>query len=252
MNPAYLLRGEVHHARYVQAGHRFRHRSQAVLLKLSALGERAGGYGWGLNRHALLSVRDRHHGDGGPLLQWLDQKLAGSGLSRQAGDEVWLWTFPAVLGYVFKPVSFWIVQPGQGGPVRAIVAEVNNTFGDRHTYVLNPGPDGYRNGETLRADKAFYVSPFFPVSGHYEFRFFWPDQPEAPGARAVARIELWNQDSRQLSTSVSGQLTPMTQRRAALAFCQSPWQSMAIISRIHLHALRLWRKGVTFIPRSSA
>lgn len=252
MNPAYLLRGEVQHARYVQASHRFRHRSQAMLLRLSALGNRAGGMGWGLNRPALLTVRNQHHGDGGPLLEWLDQQLGRGGLKRSTDDEVWLWTFPAVLGYVFKPVSFWIVQPRMGGKVRAIVAEVNNTFGDRHTYLLDPGPDGYTNGDTLEADKAFYVSPFFPVKGTYRFRFFWPSQPDAPGARAVARIELWDEGVRQLSTSVGGRLSPLSQRRAALAFCQSPWQSMAIIGRIHLHALRLWRKGVTFIPRSSA
>jgi len=94
--------------------------------------------------------------------------------------EVWLHCYPRVLGFTFKPVSFWYCHRPDGS-LRAIVVEVNNTFGERHCYLL----DTPRYGAELRATKVFHVSPFCAVEGGYRFRFML-----TPGMdRTVARID---------------------------------------------------------------
>jgi DUF1365 family protein len=84
-----------------------------------------------------------------------------------ATGEVWLHCYPRVLGYTFKPVSFWYCHRRADGSLRAIVVEVNNTFGERHCYLL----DAPRYGVELQARKVFHVSPFCEVEGGYRFRF---------------------------------------------------------------------------------
>ena len=88
-----------------------------------------------------------------------------------ADGEVRLMTLPRVLGYGFNPVSFWLCHDRDGG-LRAVVAEVNNTFGERHSYLCRH--DDHRAigaGDRIRARKAFHVSPFMAVEGQYVFRF---------------------------------------------------------------------------------
>ena len=93
--------------------------------------------------------------------------LQSQGITDTGGD-IWLQTYPRVWGYSFKPVSFWYCFDDTAkGRLRAVVAEVNNTFGERHCYVLH-APTW---GETITADKVFHVSPFCEVQGHYAFCF---------------------------------------------------------------------------------
>ena len=106
----------------------------------------------GMNRAAPMAVLDRDHGDGRPLLEWIDALLADHGIA-DAGGEVWLHTFPRVFGYVFNPVSFWFAHRSDGS-LRAVVCEVNNTFGERHCYLLAQGRSAVgagRHGGSLGA-----------------------------------------------------------------------------------------------------
>jgi uncharacterized protein len=99
-----------------------------------------------------------------PWLGWMNL-LHKEGIDDATG-EVWLQAFPRVLGHAFKPVSFWYAHRADGS-LAAIVAEVNNTFGERHCYLL-PEP---QYGQTMLAHKVFHVSPFCDVQGEYRFRF---------------------------------------------------------------------------------
>ena len=239
-----LVVGQVWHARLKPFGHAFRYRAFYLQLPLKQLQDNADrGLGWAVNRTALLSVRDRDHGDGRPLLDWATDTLRSAGI-HDADGEIWLQTFPRMLGYVFKPVSFWFCERVDGSTA-AIIAEVNNTFGDRHIYVLRPGGHGLLNGETLAADKAFYVSPFFGIRGSYRFRFFKSDA----GGHDVARIEYRDQEGALLLTSMSGVSRKLTQAEAARAWLSFPFHSMGVIVRIHWQALKLWLKGAKFHPR---
>ena len=168
--------------------------------------------------------------------------LAREGLSRADG-EVWLQTFPRVLGYVFNPVSFWLCHD-RAGKLRAVLCEVNNTFGEHHNYLLaHPDERPIEPGDVLSAGKVFHVSPFCEVAGGYRFQFALD-----PAAIRV-RIDYDDPAGKLLATSVSGRAQALTSARLAMAFVLYPWMTAAVIARIHWQALRLWVKGVRFVPK---
>jgi hypothetical protein len=195
------------------------------------------------NRFALLSFHDRDHGVGGDdALAWIDALLQAEGVTDARG-EVWLHTYPRVLGVVFKPVSFWYCHRSDG-TLAAIVAEVNNTFGERHCYLLD-GPD-LAWGRELRSRKVFHVSPFCSLQGHYRFRFM------RTADRTVARIDHDDEHGALLQTSVSGHLQPLDAAAVRRAFFGMPLMSLGVIVRIHWQALRLWFKRVPFVSKPPA
>jgi DUF1365 family protein len=161
-----------------------------------------------------------------------------------ADGEVWLQTYPRVLGYVFKPVSFWHCERADGS-LAAIVAEVNNTFGERHCYLLAGEQLAY--GRDLQARKVFHVSPFSHIVGGYRFRFMRSATPD--GERCVARIDHEDADGALLQTSLSGRLSPLTRASARAAFFGVPMMSFGVIARIHWQALRVWAKRVPYVKK---
>ena len=156
-----------------------------------------------------------------------------------ADGEVWLHCYPRVLGYTFKPVSFWYCERADGS-LRAIVVEVNNTFGERHCYLL----DEPAWGKELRAEKVFHVSPFCDVCGGYRFRFLFNQKDGV--LRTVARIDHDDAAGALIETSVSGALEPATRAALRRALWHYPVMTLAIIARIHWQALRLWTQRVGF------
>jgi DUF1365 family protein len=217
---------------------------------------------WHINRPGALSFFETDHGDGRPLEQggavaWIDELLQREGIVDASG-ELWLQTYPRVLGYTFKPVSFWYCHRAaedQGGALRAIVVEVNNTFGERHCYVLNAP----RYGAQQRATKVFHVSPFNPVQGHYRFRFM--RSANDMQARIVARVDYYDDspavsdislDAAVLQTSLSGRLQPITPATLRRALWRYPAMTLGVMLHIHMQALRLWLKKVPFFRKPAA
>jgi DUF1365 family protein len=195
------------------------------------------------NRRAALSFHDADHGDGrANAVEWLDEVLAQHGI-RDAGGEAWLHCIPRVLGYTFKPVSFWYCHRADG-TLRAIVVEVNNTFGQRHCYVL----DEPAWGREHEAPKAFRVSPFCRVEGRYRFRFLFTPRRD----RTVVRIDHDDAQGALLRTSVSGELRPATRAELRRALWRFPLLTAGIVARIHWQALKLWLARVPFVPDSGA
>nr|WP_222622472.1 DUF1365 domain-containing protein [Ramlibacter albus] len=232
-----IATGDVRHARLRPVRHAFRYPSLFVLLPLRSW---RGGGALARNRFAPLSFHDADHGDGrGDALSWIDGLLRSEGIDDATG-EVWLQCFPRVFGYAFKPVSFWYCERADGR-LRAIVAEVNNTFGDRHCYLL----DAAQWGRELQARKVFHVSPFCAVEGGYRFRFLWARERQ----RIVVRIAHDDATGPLLETSVSGELQPLTAGRALRAWLRFPLHGLGVVARIHWHALRLWLAGVPFFRR---
>jgi DUF1365 family protein len=240
--------GRVRHRRLRPAHHGFDYPTYFLLLPLRAL-RAAPDPALARNRFAAIGFHDRDHGDGGDdCLAWIDDLLQREGIA-DADGEVWLHCYPRVLGYVFKPVSFWYCHR-RDGSLAAIVAEVNNTFGERHCYLLD-GP-GLGFGRELQARKVFHVSPFCRVEGDYRFRFMRTDlDPGRQRPRTVVRVDHHDGDGPLLLTSVGGELEPLTRRSLRRVFFGMPMMTLGVIGRIHWQALRLAFKRVPFMPKPS-
>jgi DUF1365 family protein len=242
--------GQVRHARLRPAAHRFTYPTYFLMLPMRQL-RAAPSPALPRNRRGLISFYDRDHGDGGDdALRWLEQLLASEGVHDAVG-EIWLHCYPRVLGFTFKPVSLWYCHRPDDS-LAAVVVEVNNTFGERHCYLLC-GPD-LAFGRELRAAKAFHVSPFCHVSGSYRFRFMRNDLAAGasrPGAlaRTVARVDHHDDSGLLIQTSVSGVLNPLTPARLRAAFFGMPLMTLGVMLRIHWQALRLWTKRVPYFHK---
>lgn len=249
--PVQFAFGEVRHARLRPVINRFRYRAFFLRLRIdrpmAPTAVRLAGIPLlGLGRPGLISFRPEDHGDGtADPAGWARSILAGAGL--EADGAIWLHCFARVLGYAFRPVSFWFCHATDGRLV-AVLAEVNNTFGERHCYLL----DAPRYGQPCEADKVFHVSPFCPVRGRYRFVFMRTD---GPSPRTVARIDYFDDAQSEqalLNTSVSGELLPLNARTLRRALWTYPAMTLGVIARIHWQALRLWLKQAPFFRQPPA
>ncbi|EHR73414.1 hypothetical protein BurJ1DRAFT_4628 [Burkholderiales bacterium JOSHI_001] len=244
LSQARLGLGEVRHTRLRPVHHAFAYPIWFVLLPLRSL-RRAPAMALPRNRRGWVSFHDADHGDGGPdCLAWVEQLLQAHGVN-DADGEVWLHTFPRVLGFVFKPVSFWYCHRADGS-LAAVLAEVNNTFGERHCYLLD-GP-GLGFGHEMAARKVFHVSPFCSVQGSYRFRFMRTDLGQDSG-RTVVRIDHHDEAGALLHTSVSGYLSPLTAPALRQAFWRMPLLTLGVVARIHWQALQLTLQRVPFFRK---
>ena len=251
MSAAAIIVGEVVHERFRPANHKFTYPLFCLRIPLGNLGDVA--QHLAVNRAGLVSFQERDHGarDGSSALAWVRKILIENGIAaaEQNQIEVDLHSFPRMLGYVFNPVSFWVCRrlPNEADEVCAVLVEVNNTFGQSHSYLLTPANGRtIQPGELLEASKQLHVSPFNEVRGGYRFRFNFDAD------RWMARIDYYeggDGNGPLLHTHISGTTQPLTRanlRRAALRF---PLQTLAVVARIHWHALLLWAKRVPFLGK---
>ncbi len=248
--------GAVRHTRLRPARNAFVYPTYFLMLPLRSMqesGSPATTTPLAYNRRASLSFFDCDHGDGrgpqhGGAIAWLDQLLHREGIPDATG-EIWLHCYPRVLGFTFKPVSFWFCHRAlgdKGGSLRAIVVEVNNTFGERHCYLL----DSPNFGIELHATKVFHVSPFCATAGTYRFRFMRAMRGNVE--KTIARIDFDDSDGAVLETSVSGTLQAITRASIRTALWRYPIMTLGVVFHIHLQALRLWSKHVRFFPKPAA
>jgi DUF1365 family protein len=199
---------------------------------------------FGRNRAAPVSLHDRDHGGAraaGRGAAWAREVLAAHGMDAADG-RLLLVAQPRVLGRVFNPVSFWLAHDREGA-LRAVIAEVNNTFGDRHSYLCTlPDQRPITRGDLLTAEKVFHVSPFQAIAGGYQFRFDIRED----------RIGIWidyHGPQGRLYATLTGRRRPLTAGRLAGALLRRPFGAARVLGLIHWQALRLWRRGATFHSR---
>ena len=201
--------------------------------------------GWfAVDGRAVMQIASRDHGarDGSPLLDWAADVLRREGMTFADGEVV-LQTFPRLFGALFNPVSFYFCHD-RAGELRAVIAEVNNTFGEHHNYLIaHPDQRPISAADRLPARKVFHVSPFFPVAGEYRFRF------DLQPTRRRVEIDYFLHGERALFTAVEGECQPLDQRAARRAALKFPLLAVGVVWRIHWQALRLWLKGAFFFRK---
>lgn len=244
---AQLYFGKVMHRRLRPVAHRFVYPVYFCELPLLHL-EHVSSRFFSLNRFNLFSFHFADHGarDGSHPLAWIRELLAKNGIA--ADGEITVQCFPRVLGFVFNPVSFWYCHNGSGELV-AILAEVNNTFGEHHNYLLAHA-DGrpIADGELFECDKVFHVSPFMAVAGAYRFRFHRKETLAGSPIR-VASIDHADAAGDLLHTVLSGAAVPLGTRPLLKAFFSYPLLTLGVVLRIHWQALQLWIKRVPFYTK---
>lgn len=196
------------------------------------------------NRPGLVALHDSDHG--GPPGQgrgpaWVRKVLRSQGLAEASG-RILLLAQPRVLGHVFNPVSFWLCHDRQGA-LRVVIAEVTNTYGDRHSYLCHH--DDHRPivpDETLHAAKVFHVSPFQKIEGSYAFRFdIRPDK--------IAIRITFCAGERQLVATLAGPRRSASWTGLLGAMLRRPFGSRRVLGLIHWQAFKLWWKGAQFHHR---
>ena len=241
-----LCSGRVMHARLQPFVHRFVYRVFCIRVRIDCMSELLRHTSWlfGVDRSRPVSFKSKDHGarDGSDLQAWMAGILNQSGIHLQTG-AIWLQCFPRVFGYVFNPVSFWFVHD-QAGVLRVLVAEVNNTFGQRHQYVLAAAElTEITASSELSCLKVFHVSPFCEVRGAYRFR--------VDGTSALYRIAIDYHDPAEqqealLRTAIVTKQHTFTVRRLLGYLASMPMMTFGVMLRIHLQAFKLWRKGATY------
>ncbi len=234
-----ILRGETTHARRGGPVHAFRYAVDYVLIDPEADGPRPRLFG--RNRFALAAVHDRDHGGArgqGRGAAWAREVLAASG--APVGLSLRLLTQPRWLGANFTPVSFWLAF--EGDALVAAIAQVNNTYGERHNYLCAHADFGaITASDELSAAKVFHVSPFQQVAGVYRFRFV------IDADRIAIRIRHEN-GAQGVVATLTGARVPMTSRTLLATVLRRPFSTFRTIALIHWQALRLKLKGATFHP----
>jgi hypothetical protein len=202
------------------------------------------------NRANVSSLNDIDHGGApgqGTGAAWVREVLAAHKLDAVTDGMLLLLTQPRVLGHLFNPVSFWLAHD-KSGDLRAVIAEVNNTYGDRHSYLcVKQDASVITPQDELVAQKIFYVSPFQPVEGRYAFHFQlcadkiairigYTQNSEAPNAGLIATL--------------AGPRKPLSNRVILGAMLRRPFGGRRVLALIHWQALKLWWRGATFRSRT--
>lgn len=233
--------GVTYHGRKGEISNAFRYTIDYVLLDAEA--EVRSPSLFSRNRRNLTALDDADHGGvpkSGSGAAWVRNVLEAHQIVGVARIE--LLAQPKVLGHVFNPVSFWLCRDGEGALI-AVISEVTNTFGDRHSYLCyHPDQRPILPSDRLMAQKIFHVSPFQPVEGGYEFRFDISDE----------RIGIWIDYSRGkggLIATLTGARAPLTNRAILRSALRRPFGARRVWALIHWQALKLWAKKAIYRPR---
>jgi DUF1365 family protein len=246
MSASALYEGLVTHTRLSPHRHRLAYRIFQMLVDLDELqGLDASLRRFGYNRAGLISFHDRDHGpgDGKPLRPYVEAELGKAGIELEGGP-IRLLCMPRVLGQAFNPLSLYFCHR-RSGELAAILYEVNNTFGQRHSYLIPVGSD---QQERVRqaCEKLFFVSPFMDMELGYAFDI------RPPGAHLLVGVTTSDVKGVVLQANFAATRRSLSDQAIVSAVLRHPLLAAKVVGGIHLEALKIWLKGMRLRPRPPA
>jgi DUF1365 family protein len=240
-----LYVGTVTHHRLRPREHRLAYRLYSCLIDLDELPRLDKNLRFfSVNRFNLFSFYERDRGDGGPrpLRAQVEAKLQAAGFTPDGG-AIKLLTMPRVLGWSFNPLSIYFCHR-RDGLLFAILWEVDNTFGQRHSYLI---PVEQPPGETIHqsCDKVFYVSPFMDMDLRYAFTL------DAPDALLRINIDVSDPQGLVMRARQTGRRQPLSDAGLLRQFFSLPGLSVRVVGGILWEALKIRIKGIRTRPRPS-
>lgn len=229
-----LYPGVVTHVRLRPRAHRLRYRIFMLLLDLDELNALDGALKlFAHRRFALAAFHEADHLDGqdAPLKPRVEALLAEAGLAH--GGPVRMLCMPRILGGVFNPLTVYFCH-GADGALSAMLYEVTNTFGERHSYLIPASDEAV---VTQGCEKAFYVSPFMDMDLAYGFRI------APPGERVSVAVDVHDGEAQVLAAAFSGKRLALSDRALFRAWLTYPLMTLGVMAAIHWEALFVWLKG---------
>ncbi|MEL7110274.1 MAG: DUF1365 domain-containing protein [Pseudomonadota bacterium] len=233
-----VFKGHTVHQRSVPFTHRFKYDLAMIDIDIDRLDEAGHASAlFKIDGSNLFSFNRRDHGarEAAPLRPWAEAEFAKAGIDVQGGT-IRLVTFPRHAFYKFAPISLWLGHAPDGA-LKGILYEVNNTFGETHVYAAaTPGATKHQHA----TDKVFHVSPFFDVSGAYQFSLKWTDD-------VLNLVVATMKDEQQTHVAtISAKAHRATSATFLALAITKPFSSLGVTFAIHWQALKLWLKGAKY------
>lgn len=244
MQRSALYTGRVVHMRLRPRTHRLSYACYWLLLdldELPALDRQLRLFSYDRFNLFGLKAADYGSGSGASIRAEVELHLAEAGFAI-AGGRILLLTMPRLLGYVFNPLSIYLCY-GADDRIRAVMYEVHNTFGQRHSYLIATATPNGGKRISQSCPKRFYVSPFLDMNLTYEF-----DVME-PGEGISVAIRVSDAAGLLLTASLAGYREALTDSTLLRTFFKVPLLTFKVFAAIHYEALRLWWKGIRLVPR---
>ena len=239
-----ILLASVYHKRFFPQVNHFRYRMYYLIFSINKISGLSRNCLLRVNKFGLMSFFEKDHSPKKNFLSWVRNILKQNDLNFTLGDVV-LMAMPRILGYGFNPVSFWFCLDLEG-KLRAVIAEVRNTFGENHDYLCYKSDHTViQKHDVIYVDKIFHVSPFIKREGRYGFQFSY--QQDQNNIKIL--IDHYDYNGKKLlSTSVSGNTIAYNSKNLLLCFILRPLVTIKTIIMIHWQALKIFNKGILYIP----
>jgi DUF1365 family protein len=253
-----LLEGVITHHRYDRYAHDFNHRQFWMVADLDVLDNSVtekthfkGLWPWmGVQKSSLYQFKAQDHlpdKTGRPLKEKILAAVNAAGIGTEATQNIQIICHWRYANYTFNPVSLFYGL-NSAGDAQWCLVEVENTFYERKTFVIpNTGTLTSPRFEAT-CPKYFYVSPFFRVDD--TFRLSLPASPTV-GEPFGMSITTLRDDVPILTATFQAHCKPLTSSSIRHCLFRYPFMPLQVIVGIHLHALRLWLKGVPFAQKEA-
>ncbi len=238
-----LVNASVMHKRLRPRINQFVYKAYYICFNIAKISELKSLF-FSINKFNIFSINNRDYGakDGSNIESWIRKILQEENI--KADGEIFLFTHPRVFGYVFNPVTFWFCLNAKSQLI-AVLAQVNNTFGEHHNYLIfEKNGDAINEQKFYEANKEFHVSPFMNLEGKYQFRFVFKEQ------KIAVFINYYNNlGEEMLLTSVIGKRLNLKAATLFKNFFSIPFLTFKVITLIHYQALKLVIKKIKYIAK---